>query len=138
MEQQVEVTKFAIPEIIFGSNSLEYVVPCAKRNGAKKVLLITDPGVEKAGWVDKLLQLFQAGGLNWVYYNTVDSNPRNYQIEEGANFYLQQEADVIVALGGGSPMDTAKGIALIASNGGTSDQAPNCSTAISTVCSGSN
>ncbi len=117
----MQVTKFAIPEIIFGSNSLEYVVPCAIRNGAKKVLLISDPGIEKAGWVDNLLEFFESGKLNWVYYNSVDSNPRNYQIEEGANFYLQQRADLIVALGGGSPMDTAKGIALVASNGGKID-----------------
>ncbi len=114
----MQVTKFAIPEIIFGSNSLEYVVPCAQRNGAKKVLLISDTGIEEAGWVKKLLDLLESCNLNWVYYNTVDSNPKNHQIEEGAKFYLQQKADVILALGGGSPMDTAKGIALVASNGG--------------------
>ena len=117
----MQVTKFAIPEIIFGSNSLEYVVPCAQQNGAQKVLLISDPGIEESGWVKKLTEFFESENLNWVYYNAVDSNPRNYQIEEGAEFYLREEADVIVALGGGSPMDTAKGIALVASNGGKID-----------------
>ena len=114
----MNVTKFAIPEIIFGQDCLAYVGPCVRRNGAKRVLLVSDQGVEEAGWVEKVIDALDEEGLSWVYFNAVDSNPRDYQIRQGADFYLRQRADVIVALGGGSPMDTAKGIALIASNGG--------------------
>ncbi|MFP4212660.1 MAG: iron-containing alcohol dehydrogenase [Desulfohalobiaceae bacterium] len=112
------VTKFAIPEIIFGKNSLQYLGACAKRNGANRVLLVSDPGLQAAGWVDRVLEHLDTSGLNWVYFDQVNSNPRDHQVHAGAEFYLQQRADVIVALGGGSPMDLAKGIALIASNGG--------------------
>jgi alcohol dehydrogenase len=114
----MNVTKFAIPEIIFGANSLQYLGSCAKSNGAKRVLLVSDPGLEEAGWVDEVAAVLQKDGIFWAYFREVQSNPRDFQIQEGARFYLEQEADVIVALGGGSPMDTAKGIALIASNGG--------------------
>ncbi len=114
----MKVTKFAIPEIIFGPDCMSYVGPCARRNGAKKILLVSDQGVEEAGWVEKVADALDEEGLSWVYFNNVSPNPRDYQIREGAEFYLRQNADVIVAAGGGSPMDTAKGIALIASNGG--------------------
>jgi len=114
----MNVTKFAIPEVIFGQDCLAYVGPCARRNGGKRILLVSDQGVEEAGWVEKVIDALDDEGLSWVYYNTVDSNPRDFQIRRGAKFYQLQRADVIVALGGGSPMDTAKGIALIASNGG--------------------
>jgi alcohol dehydrogenase len=114
----MQVTKFAIPEVIFGANALEYVVPCAVRNGARKVLLVSDPGLEAAGWVERVIDILDESGLNWVYYNAVNSNPRDFQVAQGAEFYLRQRADVVIALGGGSPMDLAKGIALVASNGG--------------------
>jgi len=48
----------------------------------------------------------------------VSANPRDWQIEKGAQLYKRNGCDVVIALGGGSPMDAAKGIALVASNGG--------------------
>lgn len=112
------VRKFSIPEIIFGRGSLRYVGICARQLGAEKVFLVSDPGLEKAGWVERVTDFLDREGLDWFYFSDVDSNPRDYQIERGATHYLEQEADVIVALGGGSPIDTAKGIALVSSNGG--------------------
>jgi alcohol dehydrogenase len=114
----MDVTKFAIPEVIFGKNSLDYLVPCAQRNGAKRVLLVSDPGLEDAGWVECLVDKLDQAGMHWAYFSDVSSNPRDSQIHRGAEFYASQRADVVIALGGGSPMDLAKGIALIASNGG--------------------
>jgi len=114
----METTKFAIPEIIFGRGSINYAGQCALRHGAKKVFLVSDPGIEDAGWVQRLMDILKAEGIDWIYYPRVNSNPRDYQVEEGAEFYLKNRADVIMAIGGGSAMDTAKGIAIIASNGG--------------------
>jgi len=114
----MEITKFAIPEIIFGRGSLNYAGQCALRLGAKKVLLVSDSGIEKAGWVQQLIDILKKEGIEWVYYPGVTSNPRDFEVEQGAEFYREKGADVIIAIGGGSPMDTAKGIAIIASNGG--------------------
>jgi alcohol dehydrogenase len=114
----MDITKFAIPEIIFGRGSLNYAGQCALRLGAKKVLLVSDSGIEEAGWVQRLMDILKNEGVEWVYYSGVTSNPRDIEVEEGAKFYLENGADVIIAIGGGSPMDTAKGIAIIASNGG--------------------
>jgi alcohol dehydrogenase len=79
---------------------------------------VSDPGLEDAGWVERVREILRKEKLDWVYYNKVVSNPRDYQIQEGACFYREERADVIIALGGGSPMDAAKGVALVASNGG--------------------
>jgi alcohol dehydrogenase len=114
----LELRKFSIPEIIFGRGSLRYVGRCARRIGAEKVFLVSDPGLEQAGWVDRLIETLKEEKLRWVYYNNVVSNPRDSQIEKGADVYRQEHTDVVIALGGGSPMDAAKGIALVVSNGG--------------------
>lgn len=114
----MDITKFAIPEIIFGRGSLNHAGQCALRLGAKKVFLVSDAGIEEAGWVQRLMDILKKEGIEWVYYPGVSSNPRDFQIEMGAEFYRKNGADVIIAIGGGSALDTAKGIAIIASNGG--------------------
>lgn len=114
----MEVTKFAIPEIIFGRGSLNYAGQCAMRLGARKVFLVSDAGIEQAGWVERLMDILKKEGVEWVYYPGVTSNPRDYEVEKGAEMYRKNGTDVIIAIGGGSALDTAKGIAIIASNGG--------------------
>lgn len=114
----MEVRKFSIPEVIFGRGGLRYVGLCARRLGGEKVFLVSDPGLERAGWVERLTDTLEREKLRWVYFADVVSNPRDFQIEGGARLYREEGADVVIALGGGSPMDTAKGVALVASNGG--------------------
>ncbi len=114
----VDVKKFAIPEIIFGRGSLDYAGLCARRLGAATAFLVSDSGLEKVGWVSRVKEILERENLRWVHYSNVVSNPRDHQIEEGADLYLKEGADVVIALGGGSPMDAAKGIAVVASNGG--------------------
>lgn len=114
----LNVTKFAIPEIIFGQGSIRHLAHCARRLGARKALLVSDSGLEKAGWVDMVMDILASDGLEWVYFSDVTSNPRDSQVHDGARLYAEAHADVIIALGGGSPMDAAKGIATIVGNGG--------------------
>ncbi len=115
----MEISKFAVPEIIFGRGSLKYAGVCARQLGAAKLFVVSDPGVEEAGWTARLFDILREEGLDYVYYGNVVANPRDYQVQEGVDLYRNSAADVVLALGGGSPMDTAKGIALLASNGGT-------------------
>jgi len=114
----MEVRKFSIPEILFGRGSLNYAALCANRMGAEKVFLVSDEGLEKAGWVERVFSILKEEHLAWHYYSAVNSNPRDYQVSEGAERYRQEGCDVVMAIGGGSPMDAAKGIAMVASNGG--------------------
>ena len=114
----MSVYKFAIPEIIFGRGSLDFVGVCSRRLGASKLFVVSDPGVEEVGWVDRVFAILRKEGLDFVYFNDVVATPRDYQVERGAALYRETGADVVLALGGGSPMDAAKGIALVVSNGG--------------------
>jgi alcohol dehydrogenase class IV len=118
--------KFEIPEIIFGRGSLKQLGQCSRRMGGDRVLLVTDPGIIAKGWVDEALGHLRQEGLKPVVYDNVVTNPRTYQIEEGALEYTRRECDVIVAVGGGSPMDTAKGIAILVSNHGRIEDYVGC------------
>jgi alcohol dehydrogenase len=114
----MDVRKFSVPEIILGRGSLKYAALCAKRLGAQKVFLVSDPGLERAGWVERIVDILEAEKLAWYYFNGVTANPRDHQVAVGAARYSEERCDVVMALGGGSPMDAAKGIAIVASNGG--------------------
>lgn len=114
----MDAYKFAIPEIIFGRGSLKYASICAQQLGASRIFVVSDAGVEKAGWVDKLFDILRAQNLDFMYFNDISPNPRDFQVHNGAKHYEETEADVVLALGGGSVMDAAKGIALVVSNKG--------------------
>jgi alcohol dehydrogenase class IV len=118
LESTLQHCKFEVPEIIFGRGLLKQVGSCARRLGGHKVFLVSDHGLFNAGWVDQAMQSLLDAGLTFVYYDQVTPNPRDVEIEEGAREYLRHGADVIVGLGGGSAMDTAKGVAILVSNGG--------------------
>jgi alcohol dehydrogenase class IV len=118
--------KFEIPEIIFGQGSLKQIGQCSRRMGGDNVLLVTDPGIIAKGWIDEALDHLKQEGLRTVVYDNVVSNPRAFQVEQGAVEYLRQGCDVIIAIGGGSPMDTAKGIAILVSNQGRIEDYVGC------------
>ena len=115
----MRVTKFAIPEIIFGRGSVQHLAACARSLGAKTVFLVSDKGLEEAGWLYSLRKMIRTAGFACVEFHEVIANPRDFQVHMGAELYRKAGADVIIALGGGSPMDTAKGIGIVVSNGRT-------------------
>lgn len=115
----MRITKFAIPEIIFGRGSVQHLATCARSLGAKNVFLVSDSGLEECGWLEMLRTHIRSAGLACSEFLDVNANPRDFQVHKGAEQYRKEGADVIIALGGGSPMDTAKGIGIVASNGRT-------------------
>lgn len=114
----VNISKFVAPEIIFGQGSLSQIGESAARIGASKVFLVSDEDVISAGWVDKALHYLHAVGLETEIYSSLTSNPKDFEVLEGARHYVASGCDAIVAVGGGSPTDVAKAVAILASNGG--------------------
>ncbi len=114
----MNISKFVAPEIIFGRGSLSQLGESALRIGASKVFLVSDEGVIKAGWVEKALHYLHAAGLETEIFSSLTTNPKDFEIVEGTERYLESGCDAIVAVGGGSPTDVAKAIAILASNGG--------------------
>jgi alcohol dehydrogenase len=112
-----QLRKFVSPEIIFGAGSRHSVGNYAKTFGARKVLVVSDPGVIAAGWVADVEASLQAQGLEYFIYSNVSPNPRVEEVMLGAELYREHHCDVIVAVGGGSPMDCGKGIGIAVAHG---------------------
>jgi len=112
----MEPRKFVAPEFILREGSLELAGLYASNLDAKKVFLVTDPGVIRAGWAGKVENALAQAGLPFVVFSDVTPNPKDTEVMAGAALYLREQCDVIVAVGGGSPMDCAKGIGVVASN----------------------
>jgi len=111
-----ELRKFVAPEFIFGVGARHRVAYYAQHFGARRVLVVTDPGVVAAGWLDDLSADLEAAGLAYTVYRGVTANPRDHEVMTGAELYREAGCDVIVAVGGGSVIDCAKGIGIVSSN----------------------
>lgn len=109
--------KFVSPEIIFGAGARHAVANYARTFGARKVLVVSDPGVVAAGWVNDITQSLEAQDIPYALFTEVSPNPRCEEVMAGAQFYKDEGCNVIVAVGGGSPMDCAKGIGIVSTHG---------------------
>ena len=109
--------KFVSPEIIFGVGARKSVANYARTFGARKVLVVSDPGVVAAGWLDEICNLLSEAEIDYTTFTDVSPNPRTHEVMNGAQVYKEAQCNVIVAIGGGSPMDCAKGIGIVSANG---------------------
>jgi len=87
--------------------------------GASRVLLVSDPGLKTLGWVDDLGDVVREAGMSVTAFTAVSSNPASDEVAAGLEQARTAQVDVVIALGGGSPMDVAKGIAMLLANGGS-------------------
>ncbi len=110
--------KFVCPEYIFGQDSRFLAGKYALNMGGSKVFLVTDQGVEEAGWASDIIDSLESVGLEYVIFDKITPNPRDYEVHKGVDLYLSSHCDLIVCIGGGSAMDCAKAIGIIVSNGG--------------------
>ncbi len=99
-------------KIVFGAGEIARLGQEAKALGLERILLVADAGVEKNGLLRAPLAALSAAGVEVSVFTGVDGNPTEQNIEDGAKAYVAHRADGVVAVGGGSPMDAAKLIAL--------------------------
>ncbi|MFP5072698.1 iron-containing alcohol dehydrogenase [Pseudonocardia nantongensis] len=112
------LSKFHAPEIVFGQDSLPEAAHAALRLGARRPFVVTDPGVTEAGWPAELLRRLRSAGLRPQLWNEITPNPKDHEIQAGFERYESSGCDVVIGVGGGSVIDAAKGVALLAANGG--------------------
>lgn len=112
---EFELRKFVAPEFIFGVDARKLTGRYAKNFGARKVMVVTDPGVMAAGWTQDVIATLDAADLDYTLFSAVSSNPRAEEVMAGAELYRSEGCNAIVAVGGGSPMDCAKGIGIVSS-----------------------
>lgn len=89
---------------------------------SKRPLVVTDQGIVKAGLLDEALKPLRAAGLDPVTYDQVRANPGIALVDAGARYYKSERCDGLVAIGGGSSIDCAKGIGVVAVHGGSIGQ----------------
>ena len=111
--------RFIVPELVYGKGCLELAGRFARAYEARSALVVTDPGVLATGCVDRVLDSLEAAGSAPTVFEAVSPNPRSGQVAAGLELCLAKDCDLVVAVGGGSPMDCAKGIAVCATNGGS-------------------
>ena len=119
LADSLRLSKFHAPEIVFGPNSLAEAAHAAVRLGARRPFVVTDPGLIEAGWPDELGRLSSAKrACHRSSGPTSRPTPRTTRSRTGHELYVEAGCDVVLGIGGGSVIDAAKGIALLAANGG--------------------
>lgn len=108
--------KFVAPEFVFGAGSAALAGQYALNLGMTRVMIVSDPGVCAVGWTAEVERSLDESGLHHVTFTDLNPNPRDSEVMYGAEAYMADECDGIVAVGGGSPMDCAKGIGIVVSN----------------------
>ena len=104
------------PAAHFGIGSVAKVGELAKEQGAKKALIITDPFLASSEITVKVRASLEAAGIEVEVFGGVTPNPTTSCVDEGSDVATKAKADILIALGGGSSMDTAKGVSLGATN----------------------
>jgi len=113
---EFELRKFVAPEFIFGIDARKLTGRYACNLGARKVLVVTDPGVVAAGWTQEVLATLDAVNLDYTVFSAVSGNPKAEEVMTGAELYRSAGCNAIVVVGGGSPIDCAKGIGIVSSS----------------------
>src|SRR5215813_12581018 len=105
--------------LVFGSGAFEHLGELAREIGFNRVLLVADHGMVSCGYVGEALKLLEASGVEVFPFHEFGENPDTAMVEAGRAFAAQLDIDSIIALGGGSSLDCAKGINFTLTNGGS-------------------
>lgn len=102
-----------------GLGALQNLAAEAKALGLKRPLLVTDPGLVRAGIVAEAATILQKGGISFVQFADVTPNPPVALVDRAAAIYQAEGCDGLIGLGGGSALDTAKAVGVVVTHGGS-------------------
>ncbi len=113
------MTTFNLPvRIVYGPGSIARLGREAAALG-QKAMIVTYPDIRRVGLLDKVVVNLKSSGVDTLVFEEVEPNPRSSTVDKGAKIARDEKIDLIIGLGGGSAMDTAKGIALASSGTGS-------------------
>jgi alcohol dehydrogenase len=111
--------RYEIPTAIeFGCGSIGTLADHVKALGGSRVLVVGDPGVVKAGVVDRVTEPLRTAGMGYEIFSDIESDPDIASVEKGTEAARAGGCDLIVGVGGGSSLDTAKAIGIMLTNDG--------------------
>lgn len=99
-----------------GKGAISEIVPEIKRGGYKKIFITSDPDLVKFGVTAKVTSLLDEAGIPYTVYSGIKPNPTIQNVQDGVAAFKESGADAIIAIGGGSSMDTAKAVGVIITN----------------------
>lgn len=109
--------RFVLNETSYhGKGAIQEIVTEAKKRGFQKAFLCSDPDLLKFGVTKKVTDLLDGAGLAYEIYSNIKPNPTIENVQTGVKAFEKSGADYLIAIGGGSSMDTAKAIGIIAAN----------------------
>ncbi|TDP06527.1 iron-containing alcohol dehydrogenase [Halanaerobium congolense] len=97
-------------KIKFGENKIEELDDSLRSFGAKRIMLVVDQGIIEAGLIDKIEKILKESNFDYFIFDQVKPDPTIAIVNSGVRFLLNNNIDSLVAVGGGSPIDTAKAI----------------------------
>lgn len=115
---EMELRKFVAPEIITGEGARLLVDRYLSHFTSIRPMIVTDKQVRKQDWFIDIIDHFQDKVENLVIFDDITPNPKDFESMMGAELFLSHNCDLIIAIGGGSPMDCAKCISIVSTNGG--------------------
>lgn len=116
----INVRSYSAPtEMKHGLGAVRTLADEVKSLGVKRPLVVTDPGIVKAGLLERAMASLEAAHIDCLVFDRVAPNPPIALVDEGAALYQSEDCDGIIALGGGSSMDTAKAVGVVVNNGGS-------------------
>ena len=105
-------------KVVFGSHAVDRAGIFARTLGAERVLIVTDKGIAEAGHLERVINSLSGAGVEWSAFMGVMENPTTATVDACVESAREIQADLLIGLGGGSSMDTAKGCNFIFTNGG--------------------
>jgi alcohol dehydrogenase len=110
---------FALPtRIEFGVGSVQNLPGELESLGAKRPLIVTDRGIAASGLLESITDLLDGEGFKYGIFDDVSPNPRDENVQAGAETARSSDCDCLIAVGGGSPIDCAKGMSIVTPHGG--------------------
>lgn len=106
-------------KVIIGRGAIEQLETVVPQYGKKALLLTTGEDLKKVGTLDRALGYLHKAQIEVIVDNAIEPNPKTYNIDTAVKVMLAEKCDVIIGLGGGSSMDAAKAVAIVAKNGGS-------------------
>ena len=117
MQEVVMANRFILNETSYhGHGAVNELVPEVKSRGFKKALIVTDADLVKFKVVKKVTDILDKNKMSYEIFDKVKANPSVEIVQEGVKAFKKAKADYMIAIGGGSPQDTAKGIGIIINN----------------------
>ncbi len=111
------INRFILNEVsYFGPGARRELPEAIRRLGKSKAMVVTDPGLIKFGVAKMVTDVLDEAGIPYEIFSEVKPNPTVANVQAGINAYKASGADIIVAIGGGSAIDTAKGIGIVSNN----------------------